>query len=127
LPICPAEKAFGLEKICCVKTAQHPSANAFLIDFGVILRSSITEESQIHTVLSDKYPHLLQIKFSQYDILLRIFSLHLHNICSLKTAKHPPALQFLMDFVEASRSKIRILQGEFRHKTQKLLVAGRMI
>ncbi|MBE6676818.1 MAG: hypothetical protein E7594_08265 [Ruminococcaceae bacterium] len=41
LPICPAGKAFGLEKICCVKTAKHPPANAFLIDFGVILRSKI--------------------------------------------------------------------------------------
>ena len=123
----PCEKSFWTRKNLLRQNCSHPPANAFLIDFGVILRSSITEESQIHTVLSDKYPHLLQIKFSQYDILLRIFSLHLHNICSLKTAKHPPALQFLMDFVEASRSKIRILQGEFRHKTQKLLVAGRMI
>ena len=63
---------------------------------------AIAEESRTHTVLCDKYPHLRQIKCLQYLILLRIFSLHLQNVCSLKTAKHPPALQFLMDLVKAS-------------------------
>jgi len=62
----------------------------------------IAEESRTHTVLCDKYPHLRQKKCLQYLILLRIFSLHLQNICSLKTAKHPPALKFLMDLVKAS-------------------------
>ena len=62
----------------------------------------IAEESRTHTVLCDKYPHLRQIKCLQYLILLLIFSLHLKNICSLKTAKHPPALKFLMDLVKAS-------------------------
>ena len=62
----------------------------------------IAEESRTHTVLCEKYPHLRQIKCLQYLILLRIFSLHLQNICSLKTAKHPPALKFLMDLVKAS-------------------------
>ena len=65
-------------------------------------RLVIAEESRTHTVLCDKYPHLRQIKCLQYLILLRIFSLHLQNICSLKTAKHPPALKFLMDLVKAS-------------------------
>ncbi|MBQ1233943.1 MAG: hypothetical protein IIX86_10475, partial [Clostridia bacterium] len=40
--------------------------------------------------------------------------------------QHPPALNFLMDFVKASRSKIRILQGEIWRKTRKILAAGRM-
>jgi hypothetical protein len=31
-----------------------------------------------------------------------------------------------MDFVKASRSKIRILQGEIWRKTRKILAAGRM-
>ncbi|MBR2346935.1 MAG: hypothetical protein IKA68_04960, partial [Clostridia bacterium] len=56
----------------------------------------------------------------------RIFSLHLQNICSLKTAKHPPALKFLMDLVKVSRSKMPILQDEIWRKIQKLLAAGRM-
>jgi len=30
-----------------------------------------------------------------------------------------------MDFVEVSRSKMRILQGELRHKATKWLAAGR--
>ena len=85
----------------------------------------IAEESRTHTVLSGKYLHLLQRKYSQYLILLRIFSLHLRNICSRKTAQHPPALNFLMDFVKASRSKIRILQGEIWRKTRKILAARR--
>jgi len=76
--------------------------------------------------LSGKYLHLRQTKCSQYLILLRIFSLHLPNICSRKTAQHPPALNFLMDFVEASRSKIRILRGEIGRKTRKIHAAGRM-
>ena len=46
----------------------------------------IAEESRTHTVLSGKYLHLRQKKYSQYLILLRIFSLHLQNICSRKTA-----------------------------------------
>ena len=41
-------------------------------------------------------------------------------------ARHPPALQFLMDFVKANRSKIPILRGEIWRKTRKLLAAGRM-
>ena len=86
----------------------------------------IAEESRTHTVLSGKYLHLRQKKYSQYLILLRIFSLHLRNICSRKTAQHPPALYFLMDFVKASRSKIRILQDEIWRKTRKILAAGRM-
>ena len=86
----------------------------------------IAEESRTHTVLSGKYLHLRQIKCSQYLILLRIFSLHLRNICSRKTALHPPALNFLMDFVKASRSKIRILQDEIWRKTRKILATGRM-
>ena len=90
------------------------------------LRAVIAEESRTHTVLSGKYLHLLQRKYSQYLILLRIFSLHLRNICSRKTAQHSPALNFLMDFVKASRSKIRILQGEIWRKTRKILAAGRM-
>ena len=86
----------------------------------------IAEESRTHTVLLGKYLHLRQRKCSQYLILLRIFSLHLRNICSRKTAFPPPALNFLMDFVKASRSKIRILQGEIWRKTRKILAAGRM-
>ena len=86
---------------------------------------AIAEESRTHTVLSGKYLHLLQRKYSQYLILLRIFSLHLRNICSRKTAQHPPALYFLMDFVKARRSKIRILQDEIWRKTRKILAAGR--
>ena len=86
----------------------------------------IAEESRAHTVLSGKYLHLLQKKCSQYLILLRIFSLHPRNICSRKTAQHPPALNFLMDFVKASRSKIRILRDEIWRKTRKILAAGRM-
>ncbi|MBQ9785022.1 MAG: hypothetical protein IJW29_05940, partial [Clostridia bacterium] len=54
------------------------------------------------------------------------FSLHPTNICSRKTAQHPSALNFLMDFVKASRSKMRILQGEIWRKTQKSLAVGRM-
>jgi len=76
--------------------------------------------------LLGKYLHLWQTKCSQYLILLRIFSLHLRNICSRKTAQHPPALNFLMDFVKASRSKIRILRDEIWQKTRKILAAGRM-
>ena len=90
------------------------------------LRAVIAKESRTHTVLSGKYLHLLQIKYSQYLILLRIFSLHLRYICSRKTAQHPPALYFLMDLVKASRSKIRILRGEIWRKTRKILAAGRM-
>jgi hypothetical protein len=88
--------------------------------------SHIAEESRTHTVLSGKYLHLLQKKCSQYLILLRSFSLHLRNICSRKTAQHPPALNYLMDFVKASRSKIHILRGEIWQKTRKILAAGRM-
>ncbi len=88
--------------------------------------TGIAEESRTHTVLLGKYLHLWQTKCSQYLILLRIFSLHLPNICSRKTAQHPPALNFLMDFVKASRSKIRILQDEIWQKTRKILAAGRV-
>ena len=87
---------------------------------------AIAEESRTHTVLCDKYPHLGQVKCLQYLILLRIFSLHLQNICSIKTAKHPPALKFLMDLVKANWNKMPILQDEIWRKTQKLLAAGRM-
>ena len=86
----------------------------------------IAEESRTHTVLLGKYLHLRQRKCLQYLILLRIFSLHLRNICSRKTAQHPPALNFLMAFVKASRSKIRILRGDIWHKTRKILAAGLM-
>jgi hypothetical protein len=61
----------------------------------------IAEECRAHTVLRGKSVHLLQRKHSQYRILLRVFSLHLRNICSRKTARHPAALQFLMDFFKA--------------------------
>ncbi|MBQ7378992.1 MAG: hypothetical protein IJW70_04840, partial [Clostridia bacterium] len=51
---------------------------------------------------------------------------HLRNICSRKTAQHPPALNFLMDFVKASRSKKHILQDEIWRNTRKILAAERM-
>ena len=51
----------------------------------------IAEESRTHTVFTCKYPHLFQKKHSQYPILHRVFSSHLHDICWLKTAKHPSA------------------------------------
>jgi hypothetical protein len=97
----------------------------YFFDLSLIL-FYIAEESRTHTVLSGKYLHLLQKKCSQYLILLRSFSLHLRNICSRKTAQHPPALNYLMDFVKASRSKIHILRGEIWQKTRKILAAGRM-
>ena len=84
----------------------------------------IAEESRTHTVLLGKYLHLLQIKYSQYLILLRIFSLHLRNICSRKTAQHPPALNFLMDFVKASRSKNTSCEARFGIRREKFSPQG---
>ena len=79
-----------------MKIAIVGSRSIKIDDFGIYISNDdeivsggaagIAEESRTHTVLCGKYPHLLQIKHSQYLILLRIFSLHLHNICSLKTA-----------------------------------------
>ena len=90
----------------CEGEERYENISMFLVSFFFLhicrFYVFIAEESRTHTVLCDKYQHLRQIKCLQYLILLRIFSLHLQNICSLKTAKHPPALKFLMDLVKAS-------------------------
>ena len=130
----PADKvdAFAKLFIACNRLAAFTNATVDATLYpddnsvSIFIASPIAEESRTHTVLSGKYLHLRQIKCSQYLILLRIFSLHLRNICSRKTALHPPALNFLMDFVKASRSKIRILQDEIWRKTRKILAAGRV-
>jgi hypothetical protein len=50
----------------------------------------------------------------------------LRKIYSFKTAQHPAANKFLMDFVGAWRRKVWTFQAALRQKTRKFVAAGLM-